>query len=50
MLMGRSLRDNEMLDVIGKLSSQRETGSMQIQTGMTMGSVLLDKSQGVVAG
>jgi hypothetical protein len=43
--MENSLRDNEMLDVIGKLSSHRETGRMQIQTGMTSGAVFLNKGQ-----
>ena len=40
-----SLRDHGILDLIGTLSSQGETGRLQITTGMTEGALFFDKGQ-----
>lgn len=47
--MQEALRDYEILDLIGTLTSQRASGRLQINTGMTEGALFFDRGQLVEA-
>jgi len=48
-MMNDALRDYEILDLIGVLTSQRASGRLQISTGMTGGALFFDRGQLVEA-
>jgi Domain of unknown function (DUF4388) len=43
--MNEALRDRGILDVIGMLSSQRASGALQVNTGLTEGALFFDRGQ-----